>query len=86
MSYKVKLTKIKSNHTALRTDVIEGETSTLPTVGESFCLTGEPLDPKADMRLVVTTEIKFVEQMGNEYRFNTLNSTYKLEVLEGTPA
>lgn len=83
MTYKVKLTKIKSNHSNLRTDVIEGTTYALPEVGDSFAMFGEPLDPTVgNVRGVYTTEIKVCERVGNEFQFVTENSTYKLEVLE----
>lgn len=80
-TYEVRLTKIKSNHQNLRTDVIEGVTQELPVLGSSFRLIGESLTPGMDARFVHTTEIQFVEKMGNGYIFNTANSTYKLEVL-----
>lgn len=82
MSFKVKLTKIKSNHSNLRTDVIEGVTFKLPEVGDSFSLFGEPLNLAFDCRAVYTTEIKVCERIGNEIQFTTVNSIYKLEVLE----
>ena len=82
IEHKVKLTKIESNHNNLRTDIIEGITLELPEVGKSFVLAGKPLTPGTDIRLVTTTEIKNVEKIDNEYKFKTLNSTYKLEVLD----
>lgn len=83
MTYKVKLTKVKSTHTNLRTDTVEGTAFALPEVGDSFAMFGEPLDPNVgNMRGVYTTEIKSCERIGNEFQFTTLNSTYRLEVLE----
>jgi hypothetical protein len=79
--YKVKLTKVESNHNNLRTNEIEGITQELPSVGKSFQLVGESLTQGMNARIVYTTEIQFVENMGNEYMFKTLNSTYKVEVL-----
>lgn len=79
-SYKVKLTKIRSNHSNLRTDTVEGVVQNLPEVGSTLQLVGEGLE--FGNRLVYTTEIKNVEQIDNTYQFNTLNSVYKLEVLE----
>lgn len=79
--YNVRLTKIKSNHTNLRTDEVEGQTLTLPEVGKAFILVGESLTPGGDGRYVYTTEIKSIEKLGESYRFNTLNSTYQLDVL-----
>lgn len=77
-SYEVKLTKVRSNHQNLRTDVIEGACIDLPTVGKGFVLVGEGLE--FGNRLVTTTPVEKVEQMENEYLFHTRNSTYKLEV------
>jgi hypothetical protein len=82
MTYQVKLTKIKSTHNNLRTDVIEGKTFKLPEVGDSFAMFGEPLTEGFDTRAVYTTEIKVCDRQGNEFMFVTENSTYKLEVLE----
>ncbi len=77
--YRVRLTKIQSNHTNLRTDVIEGETEKLPKKGGSFQMSSKGLE--YGIRVVTTTEIQFVEKMDDNYRFNTLNSIYQLEVL-----
>jgi len=79
--YKVRLTKVRSNHTKLRTDTIEGETVSLPEKGKSFTLIADPLNPNADFRSVYTTPIELVEKIDGEFMFHTLNSTYKLEVL-----
>lgn len=78
--YKVKLTKIRSNHSNLRTDTVEGETQKLPVLGEIFQMVGEGLS--FGSRMIWTTEVKNIEQIENIYQFNTRNSTYKLEVLE----
>jgi len=82
VSYKVRLTKIKSNHNNIRTSTVEGVTYKLPEVGDTFTLFAEPLDPHFDLRGVYTTEVKLVERIGNEFQFSTANSTYKLELLE----
>lgn len=79
-TYMVKLTKIRSDHQNLRTDEIKGATLTLPEKGKSFQLFGEGLE--FGTRVVTTTEIQVVDKIGNEYEFSTLNSTYKLEVLD----
>jgi hypothetical protein len=80
--YKVLLTKIKSNHSNLRTDTVEGVVLDLPEKGKSIVLVGKPLIVGMDARVVATTEIQNVEKLGEEYQFVTLNSTYKLKVLE----
>ncbi len=78
--YKVKLTKVRSNHNNLRTDEILGVTEKLPTKGEDFNLLGKGLE--FGTRSVRTTPVEKIEQIDNEYLFHTRNSTYKLEVLE----
>lgn len=82
MKYKGVLTKIRSNYSNLRDDVIEGETFVLPEVGKSFTLFGKPRDIPFGYRQVSTTVIQNVEKMEKEYLFNTLNSTYKFEVTD----
>ena len=81
-THKVKLTKIKSNHDNLRTDEIEGETLELPEKGKSFQIYAPGL--VHGIRMVTTTEIQFVEKLGNVYHFNTLNSIYQVVVLDDT--
>lgn len=82
MKHKVRLTKIKSTHSNLRTDIIEGETDELPEVGKHFLLLGVSLTQGMDTRMVTTTKIQTVNIVNSEYEFTTLNSTYKLEVLK----
>lgn len=79
--FKVLLTKVESNHNNLRTNEIEGATLALPEIGKGFDMSGEPLDPAMAVRVINTTEIKELEQNGDEFTFKTLNSTYKLKVL-----
>lgn len=82
MEYNVRLTKIKSNHQNLRTDVIEGVAIELPEKGKNFTLVGPPFVDGANCRVVTTTEIQSIECLDSEYLFHTLNSSYKLEVLK----
>jgi len=77
--YNVKLTKIRSNHNNLRSNVIIGKTNELPTVGEGFQMLSEGLD--FGVRHVWTSPIKHLEKIDSIYQFNTANSVYKLEVL-----
>lgn len=75
---KVKLTRIKSNHSNLRTDEVVGiVVYGLPQVGHCFGLAAESLDPSKDIRGVLTTPVTELE--GNT--FKTRNSEYKFEVL-----
>lgn len=79
--HKVRLKKIESSHTKLRTNEVVGITNELPTVGESFALVGESLTKGMDARLVHTTEIQSVDLKDSKYTFKTHNSTYELEIL-----
>jgi len=79
---KVILTKIRSNHECLRTDVIEGKAPALSEIGDTFVLFSKSLDPRGSIRMVQTTKVKSIEQIDNVYQFNTENSVYKLEVLD----
>lgn len=81
-TYRVRLTKIHSSNKNIRTESVEGITKQLPTEGHAFLMTADPIDPLADIRLIQTTVVESVESVGNEYRFYTRNSYYKLEVLE----
>lgn len=77
---KVILTKIESNHTNLRTDVIEGETAELPTQGKDFVLLGEGLE--FGTRIVRTTPIREILKFSETLmEFKTQNSRYKLEIV-----
>lgn len=80
-TYNVKLIKVRSNHSNVRTDEIEGVTADLPEAGKPFVLVGESLAFEGGGRIIQTTTIEKVEQLGDEYLFHTANSTYKLEVL-----
>ena len=74
---KVRLTKIQSNHTNLRTDVIEGECFNPPKLGRIFSMWSEGLEDKSAVRNITTTPV--VEIDGEI--FKTANSTYKIEKL-----
>lgn len=81
--YKVKLSKIKSIHQNLRTDTIEGFTESLPKIDEDFKMFAESLTPEGDFRYVHTTEVCSIDFLDkNTYLFDTVNSKYKLEVLD----
>ena len=88
ITYKVKLTKLRSNHDFLRSDIIVGRTDKLPEVGSRFFMIAEPLVTGFPMaqRLIETTPIKNVERIGKEFQFSTANSTYKLEILSKSPS
>lgn len=85
--YKVKFTRIASNHTRLRTDTVEGECDMLPAIGHCFFMTGPGLE--FGVRLVNTSPVKEIIKdeivlTTPEQRivvFKTENSEYQLEVI-----
>jgi hypothetical protein len=80
---KGKLTRVNSSHKRLRTDEVVGDFEDLPCEGYCFEMSAPPLDPKMDIRWIVTSPVQKIElDDGKMYRFATENSTYKLEVLE----
>lgn len=62
-------------------EVIKGKAYFLPRVGENYMVTrgDDPQDPW----LLVTTQVQHVENIGNEYRFQTQNSVYKVVIKGG---
>lgn len=80
---KAKLTKVESTHNNLRTNEIVGRPLFIPEVGRSFIMWSEPLDKDMDIRQITTSVVKSVELIGdNLYEFKTMNSIYKLEILD----
>ena len=82
-TYKVRFAKVKNNHNALRDDVIDGETTSLPVVGHPFVLTAPPRD-SGNVRVVATSPVKtilshckgtieFETKTGSIYAVTTLN-------------
>lgn len=78
--FKVKLTKIQSNHQNLRTNEILGTCMHLPVEGSVFYLMAPPLE-SGNVRLVTTTVVQKVVDLGSVLDFETENSSYKLEIL-----
>jgi hypothetical protein len=82
LPYKVRLTRIKSNHDNLRTSEIVGECGALPTIGLCFTIWNRiPLTEDADFRYVVTTPVRTMTRCGDQMEFTTANSKYQLDVL-----
>lgn len=78
---KAKLIKIKSSHANLRTNEIKGDIDNLPTVGESFYISGKGIE--FGTRIITTTSVKNLEKIDDKtFKFNTKNSEYRLEILE----
>ena len=79
---KCVLTRLKSTHSKLRTDVIEGNTEELPKLGNSFYLIAKGL-AEGTTRYVSTTPVNKISPDGpNSMIFETKNTTYKLEYYE----
>lgn len=78
--FKVKLHKIASTHNNLRTDVIEGTTSQLPTLDRHFLMSGSGLE--FGTRMLHTTAVTALARVGNTILFSTKNSTYTLLILD----
>lgn len=76
---KCKLIKTSSNQNKLRTNEIEG-IATIPIVGKSFILIAKGLE--FGTRHVQTSIVQSVESSEKEINFTTLNSSYKLLILD----
>jgi hypothetical protein len=85
-SYKIILTKIKSNHSSLRTDVVEGHTFAYPTKGMPFVMFSKSLTDPDKTRVISTTQVEKVWAMEDTpasiVYFSTKNSDYKVQILE----
>ena len=73
---RVRLRKIEASHSNLRTDVIDGEALSLPTIGKRFVMFSEPIDKTKDYRELITSPVVAVDGT----IFKTQNSTYELTV------
>lgn len=81
----VRLTKIESSHSALRTDTVEGEIEELPTLNNRFKMFVKPLEAGM-FRYITTSPVQKITRGGKDIKWNvilfeTLNSKYKLEAL-----
>jgi hypothetical protein len=66
---------------AMRTDVIEGDAASIPSLGMPFWVTGVGLYGPGD-RYFHTSAVKEVAMEGNVFTVETANSTYKVTILE----
>lgn len=71
--------------TELRLNMAEGTCKgEPPVVGGVFSMFASSPNPEAFGRLVSTSQIQKVEQLGpNSYRFETFNSIYEVEIFNG---
>jgi hypothetical protein len=74
----VKLTRLQSNHSRLRTSEVIGFCDEMPQVGKTFQMISEPLEQSKGFRLINTNPV--TEINGDE--FKTCNSTYRIEDLD----
>jgi hypothetical protein len=79
--HNVKLTKLCSNHDAIRTATITGECVLLPIKGRIFTMVALPLDKTKVVRYIHTTVIQDIINDGTTYMFHTRNSTYRLDLV-----
>jgi len=81
---KVKLKKIESNHSKLRSDVIEGKCTHVPEEGQTFEMFAESLTPDGAFRHITTSPIRECryDEKDREFIFKTENSLYGLEVID----
>ena len=87
MIYKVKLTKIQSDHNNIRSNEIIGVTSFLPKMGERFQMLSEALDKShgANTRHVETSPITNIFGINSKtLTLHTTYSIYEFEILEAT--
>lgn len=75
---KVRLSKIQSNHRNMRSPDMVGELRGPLTLGESITVVGKALDPKFDIRIIMTSPVQRIE--GDLYY--TENSVYRVEHLK----
>lgn len=80
---EVRLTRIESNNTFLRTNIVEGRADVLPIVGRRFSMRGPGLEIPGSTRLVSTSPVERIIEDESGVRFWTANSEYYLEMLNG---
>lgn len=72
----VKLTKLSNNTNRLRTNEVTGTCYKLPELGQPFVMFSEGIE--FGTRMVSTSIVQEI----NDLIFKTLNSEYRLEILE----
>jgi hypothetical protein len=76
-----KMTKVTNGEALRGGEIVGTPVYGLPVVGQSFCMKGEPITEGAAARLVATSTVKEIRELGaGVYEFDTLNSTYRLVV------
>lgn len=79
---RVRLSKILGGE-RIRTDTVEGEAYGIPEVGKSFMILSESYKIIDGIRQTTTSTVQEVKEIGfREYEIRTMNSTYKVEILD----
>lgn len=80
---KARLTKMSNNANALRSNVVEGDLVHGPYIEQSLVIVGKSLTPGMTARQISTSMLQEIKVLAPKiYELKTLNSTYKLEILE----
>jgi len=75
------LEKLSDNKNALRSNRVEGYTTEAPKVGKRFRMFAEGLEDPSLLRLVETSHVVEVIELGSNCRFRTQSGTiYSLKV------
>lgn len=77
--------KISDNENALRTSEMEGIFKDPPEKGKSFRIIGQAINQESYGRMIITSMVQEVEKLNNGWKFDTLNSTYVVEIIERKP-
>ena len=80
-----KLVQMTSNHKQVRTKEIVGDFFEVPVEGRTFIIYSEPLTKGTSIRILSTSLISKVINLGDSYFFTTQNSEYVL-IAEREPA
>lgn len=78
--FKVKLTKLSDNKNAIRTNDVVRACFNLPELNKSFTMFGAGIE--FGHRMVTTSPVQNIEFLDDVVRFNTMNSSYQLEITE----
>lgn len=80
----VKLCRLASSNSNLRTQEVLGHTEKMPTKGESFTMYGKPLDPSMGFRMVTTSVVMEIMKSDDPkvITFATMNSTYTVALVD----
>ena len=75
---KGSITKLSRNKNAVRSKCMEGIFTTPPTVGRSFFIFGDPIDPTAFARVIGTSPVVSIKEEKSGWVIQTENSKYRI--------